>query len=107
VLGEPDGRSVGSAAAVEMAVFCELAGSMKNFNGAGRSSTTTSFSVAKSFVSALIGVAIADGKIGLGDPIIRLPARACVAPGLGKIRVRHLIATGSSLHSGGTPGGSN
>jgi hypothetical protein len=41
------------------------------FNGADRSSSMTSFSVAKSFVSALIGVAIADGKIGLDDRIIR------------------------------------
>ena len=58
------------------------------FNGAGRSSTMTSFSVAKSFVSALIGVAIADGKIGLEDPIIRYLPELAGRPGLSEIRVR-------------------
>jgi len=63
-----------------------------------RSSTMTSFSVAKSFVSALIGGAIADGRIGLGDPIIRyLPELTC-CPDLGEIRVRHLLAMASGLH---------
>ncbi len=39
-------------------------------NGGSRESTQTSFSVAKSFVSALVGIAIAEGKIGsVDDPI--------------------------------------
>jgi len=40
------------------------------FNGAGRESIVTSFSTAKSFTSALIGVAIAEGYIhSVNDPI--------------------------------------
>ena len=75
------------------------------FNGAGRSSTMTSFSVAKSFVSALIGVAIADGKIGLDDPIIRYLPELAGRPGLSEIRVRHLLAMASGLHYSGTGSG--
>lgn len=42
------------------------------FNGASREAPVTSFSVAKSFVSALIGCAIADGRIqSLRDPVTR------------------------------------
>ena len=39
------------------------------FNGYDRDSTQTSFSVAKSFASALVGIAITDGVIALDDPI--------------------------------------
>jgi hypothetical protein len=42
------------------------------FNGTGRNSIVTSFSVAKSFTSALIGFAIQDGFIdSVDDPITR------------------------------------
>ncbi len=42
----------------------------KYFGGAARDSVVTSFSVAKSFVSALVGIAIGEGKIGgVRDPI--------------------------------------
>ena len=70
-----------------------------------RSSTMTSFSVAKSFVSALIGVAIADGKIELDDPIIRYLPELADRPGLNEIRVRHLLAMASGLHYSGTGSG--
>jgi hypothetical protein len=40
------------------------------FNGYDRASTQTSFSVAKSFVSALVGIAIQEGHIGsVDDPV--------------------------------------
>jgi CubicO group peptidase (beta-lactamase class C family) len=75
------------------------------FNGTGRSSTMTSFSVAKSFLSALIGAAIADGKIGLDDPITRHLPELAGRPGLSDIRVRHLLAMSSGLHYSGTGSG--
>lgn len=44
----------------------------KYFNGYARYSINTSFSMAKSFTSALIGAAIADGAIGsIDDPVVR------------------------------------
>jgi CubicO group peptidase (beta-lactamase class C family) len=42
------------------------------FNGYDHDSTVTSFSIAKSFVSALVGIAISDGYIsGVDDPITK------------------------------------
>jgi CubicO group peptidase (beta-lactamase class C family) len=75
------------------------------FNGADRSSTMTSFSVAKSFLSALIGAAIADGKIGLDEPITRYLPELAGHPGLHEVRVRHLLAMASGLHYNGTGSG--
>ena len=50
------------------------------FGGATRESPQTSFSVAKSFVSTLVGIAIDAGLIGsVDDPRDRLRPRACVA----------------------------
>jgi CubicO group peptidase (beta-lactamase class C family) len=44
----------------------------KYFNGYGHNSTVTSFSMAKSFDSALVGIAIAEGHIGsVEDPITK------------------------------------
>jgi len=42
------------------------------YNGASRDSVMTSFSMAKSFLSALVGIAIAEGSIGsVDDPITK------------------------------------
>jgi CubicO group peptidase (beta-lactamase class C family) len=75
------------------------------FNGADRSTNMTSFSVAKSFVSALIGVAISEGKIALDDPITRYLPELEDRSGLSEVRVRHLLAMASGLHYSGTGSG--
>ncbi len=44
----------------------------KYLNGTARDSIVTSFSMAKSFTSALVGIAIGEGRItGVGDPITK------------------------------------
>ncbi len=77
-------------------------------NGSSHEATQTSFSMAKSFVSTLIGAAIADGSIGsVDDPIVRyLPELA--GYGVDGVTIRHLLAMDSGLRysgvgSGGTP----
>jgi CubicO group peptidase (beta-lactamase class C family) len=73
------------------------------FNGADRSSTQTSFSVAKSFGSALIGIAIAEGSIaGLDDPITRYLPELAGRPGLDQVHIRHLLTMTSGLRYNGT-----
>ena len=68
-------------------------------NGWQRESMVTSFSVAKSFVSTLIGIAIEEGVIGsLDDPITTyLPELAQRDPGFGQITIRHLLLMSSGL----------
>lgn len=76
------------------------------FNGADRSATQSSFSVAKSFASALIGIAIAEGRIGsIDDPITRYLPELAGRAGLDKIRIRHLLTMTSGLRFGGTGAG--
>ena len=76
------------------------------FNGSTRESTQTSFSVAKSFASALVGIAAADGTIGVDDPITdylpELEERNAV---FDRITVRDLISMSSGLRyeEQGTP----
>ena len=61
------------------------------FNGFQRDGWFTSFSTAKSFISALIGIAIDEGKIGsVDDPFIKyLPELA--GRGLDKMTIKHLL----------------
>jgi CubicO group peptidase (beta-lactamase class C family) len=76
------------------------------FNGAHRGSTQTSFSVAKSFASALIGIAIAEGRIAsIEDPITRYFPELAGRPGLDQIRIRHLLTMTSGLRFDGTGAG--
>jgi hypothetical protein len=73
------------------------------FNGADRSSLQTSFSVAKSFASALVGAAIADGLMGgVDDPIVKYLPELAGRPGLDRIRIRHLLAMASGLRYNGS-----
>jgi len=67
------------------------------FNGYERDSIVTSFSVAKSFVSALVGIAIDEGAIGgVDDPITRyLPELQ--DRGLDAVTVRHLLTMSSGI----------
>jgi CubicO group peptidase (beta-lactamase class C family) len=69
------------------------------FNDTQRDSIVTSFSVAKSFTSALIGLAIHEGYIGsVDDPITDyLPELAARDPRFAEITVRHLLLMASGL----------
>jgi CubicO group peptidase (beta-lactamase class C family) len=69
------------------------------FGGHERASVQTSFSIAKSFASALVGVAIADGEIrSVRDPITRyLPELLERDPGFAEITIEHLMTMTSGL----------
>jgi CubicO group peptidase (beta-lactamase class C family) len=71
----------------------------KYFNGWGRDSIFTSFSVAKAFVSTLVGVAIDKGLIhGVADSITAyLPELARRDPRFNRITVRDLLRMSSGL----------
>jgi len=69
------------------------------FNNTQRDSIVTSFSVAKSFDSALIGIAIQEGYIkSVNDPItVYLPELAERDARFEKITIRHLLLMASGL----------
>jgi CubicO group peptidase (beta-lactamase class C family) len=69
------------------------------FNGTQRDSIVTSFSVAKSFTSALIGIAIDEGYIkSVNDPITTyLPELLKRDPRFKEITIRHLLVMASGL----------
>ena len=69
------------------------------FNGSSHDATQTSFSVAKSFASALIGAAIEDGSIGsIDDPLTKyVPELLERDPRFGDIAIRHLVTMSSGL----------
>ncbi len=71
----------------------------KYYNGRERDSLATSFSVAKSFTSALIGIAIEDGFVdSADDPITKyLPELAKRDPRFNAITIRHLLLMASGL----------
>lgn len=79
------------------------------FNDYGHDSTVTSFSVAKSFVSALVGIAIAEGRIGsVEDPVTKyVPELLQRDPRYRRITLRHLLTMSSGIRyqQGGTPWG--
>ena len=68
------------------------------FNGYDRTSTQTSFSVAKSFVSALVGIAIQEGHIGSVDDPITEYIPELKGPGMEEITIRHLLTMSSGLY---------
>jgi CubicO group peptidase (beta-lactamase class C family) len=59
-------------------------------NGFARESINTSFSVAKSFTSALVGMAIDDGRLRLDDPVTRYVPEL-LARGGDRLTIRHLL----------------
>ena len=69
------------------------------FGGFGRESTATSFSVAKSYLSTLIGIAVEEGAIGsLDDPITTyLPELLQRDVRFGDITIRHLLDMTSGI----------
>ena len=77
------------------------------FDGATRASLQTSFSAAKSFVSALVGIAIDAGLIdSIEDPVTKyVPELAERDPGFRQITLRDLLTMSSGIHyeEGGFP----
>jgi CubicO group peptidase (beta-lactamase class C family) len=76
------------------------------FNGYDHDSIQTSFSVVKSFASALVGIAIDEDIIGLDDPITDyLPELKERDARFERITIRHLISMSSGLRyeEDGTP----
>ena len=69
------------------------------FNGARRDSIVASFSMAKSFTSGLVGIALAEGYIGsVDDPVTKyLPELAARDPRFSNITLRHLLMMSSGL----------
>jgi len=69
------------------------------FNGYDHNSTVTSFSIAKSFVSALVGIAISEGYIsGVDDPITKyVPELLAKDPRYQNITLRHLLTMSSGI----------
>src|SRR6266536_3273363 len=69
------------------------------FGGSGPKTLETSFSVAKSFVSALVGIAIDEGRIGsVDDPVTRyVPELAARDQRFTRITLRHLLTMSSGL----------
>jgi CubicO group peptidase (beta-lactamase class C family) len=69
------------------------------FGGADRRTRQTSFSVAKSFVSTLVGIAIDEGLIGsVTDPVTRyLPELAARDPRFARITLRDLLTMSSGI----------
>ena len=69
------------------------------FNGYNHDSTVTSFSVAKSFVSALIGIAISEEYVGsVEDPITKyVPELLEKDPRYQNIALRHLLTMSSGI----------
>jgi CubicO group peptidase (beta-lactamase class C family) len=75
------------------------------FNGYDRKSTQTSFSMAKSFVSALVGVAIEEGYIGSVDDPITEYLPELEGQGMNEVTIRHLLTMSSGLEYSGEGGG--
>lgn len=69
------------------------------FNGYDHNSTVTSFSIAKSFVSALVGIAVSEGYIGsVEDPITKYaPELLAKDPRYQNITLRHLLTMSSGI----------
>jgi CubicO group peptidase (beta-lactamase class C family) len=69
------------------------------YDGSGRQTLETTFSVAKSFLSTLVGIAIEEGLIGsVEDPVTDyLPELAARDPGFELITLRHLLTMSSGL----------
>jgi CubicO group peptidase (beta-lactamase class C family) len=69
------------------------------FNGYNRDSIVTSFSMAKSVTSALIGVAIDEGRIGsVGDPVV-LYLPELRGRGLDTVTIRHLLLMATGIRN--------
>ena len=72
----------------------------KYFQGCTRESIVTSFSTAKSFTSALIGIALSEGHLqSIRDPVTKyLPELARRDSRFSAITIRHLLMMSAGLH---------
>jgi CubicO group peptidase (beta-lactamase class C family) len=68
------------------------------FLGKDQNSIFTSFSVAKSFISALVGIAVAEGKIASVDDSITTYLTDFKNDGFEKITIKHLLNMESGIH---------
>ena len=66
-------------------------------HGDSRSSIHTSFSVAKSFTSALIGIALGEGRIGDLDDPIRKYLSELTSPTFDGVTIRHVLQMSSGI----------
>ena len=77
------------------------------FNGGSHDGTLTAFSVSKSFASALVGIAMADGAIGsIEDPVTKyVPELLEKDPRYAQVRLRNLLSMSSGIRyeEHGTP----
>jgi CubicO group peptidase (beta-lactamase class C family) len=67
------------------------------FNGYSRDSIVTSFSMAKSFTSALVGIAIGEGYIGSVDDRVVTYLPELRGRGLDDLTIRHLLTMSSGV----------
>jgi CubicO group peptidase (beta-lactamase class C family) len=68
------------------------------FNGGAADAWVTSFSVAKSILSALVGIAVAEGAIALDDPVTRhLPELRQRDARFDAVTLRHLVRMASGI----------
>ncbi|MCA2230501.1 serine hydrolase domain-containing protein [Nonomuraea aurantiaca] len=90
-------RSTGTTAFV--AVKGDTIRAERYFNGYRHDSAVASFSTAKPFVSTLVGVALAEGRItSVDDPVTRyLPELAGRDPGFARVTLRQLLTMSSGL----------
>ncbi|TCK22307.1 serine hydrolase domain-containing protein [Pseudonocardia endophytica] len=74
------------------------------YNGSGHDATQTSFSMAKSFISALVGIAVEQGRIrSVDDPVVRyVPELA--GRGMDTMTIRNLLTMSSGLAFSGEDG---
>jgi CubicO group peptidase (beta-lactamase class C family) len=103
-LSESGGRDFGSfLASADTTAFIVIKNGRlvyeRYFNGDDRESIQTSFSVAKSFVSALVGIALSEGSIGsLDDPITSyVPELLDRDERFSRITIGHLMSMASGL----------
>ena len=109
--GRPGSASTARLAASDTTAFLILRGDTLlyegYFNGYDHDSTQTSMSIAKSVLSALVGIAIGQGRIGsVDDPITRyVPELLGRDRRFERITLRHLLTMRSGLRyqEGGTP----
>lgn len=90
-------RSTGTTAFV--AIKGDTIRAERYFKGYRHDSAVASFSTAKPFVSTLVGVALAEGRIAsVDDPVTRyLPELGRRDPGFARITLRHLLTMSSGL----------
>jgi len=68
------------------------------FQGYDAGSQLSSFSIVKSFMSALIGIVISEGKLSLQDPVTQYIPEVQGKPGFENITIQHLLNHTTPIH---------